>query len=72
MMRLAILTMVVSGGLTFAVQAAPARQTCIAGGGVQHAVATVANAVDCCTGRMQCSQYLSTTMVIRPAYDKRT
>ncbi len=77
MMRLAILAMMVSGGLASAVQAAPMRgglrETCITGGSpVQRAAATGAGPADCCTGRMRCSQYLATTMIIRPAPDKRT
>ncbi len=77
MMRLAILAMMVSGGLTGVVQAAPMRgglrETCIPGSGlVQRTAAPVAGPAGCCTGRMGCSQYLSTTMIIRPAPDKRT
>jgi hypothetical protein len=77
MMRLAILAMMASGGLTGIVQAAPMRsgpqETCIAGNSVMHrAAATVAGPTDCCTGHMRCSQYLSTSMIIRPAPDKRT
>jgi hypothetical protein len=70
MMRLAILTMMVSGGLAFAVQAAPThdgpQQACIAAG-ILRAAATSAGPAG-----MRCSQYLSTTMVVRPAPDKRT
>ena len=47
--------------------------SCIAvGGGYQHVAATVAHPQDCCTGRMQCSQFLSTTVVVRPAQDQHT
>jgi hypothetical protein len=48
-------------------------QTCIAmGPGMARVAAKVANPADCCTGRMQCAQYLSTTTVVRPAHDQRT
>lgn len=52
--------------------AAP-QQSCIAvGSGFQHVAAVVARPEDCCTGRMQCSQYLSTTTVVRPAREQRS
>ncbi len=48
-------------------------QACIAvSGGYSRVVATVANPQDCCTGKMQCAQFLSTTTVVRPAHDQRT
>ncbi len=47
--------------------------SCIAvGHGVQRVAATVARPEDCCSGRMQCSQFLSTTRVVRPAHDQHT
>ena len=47
--------------------------SCIAvGGPYQRVAATVAKPEDCCTGRLQCSQFLSTTRVVRPAHDQRT
>ena len=64
--------------LTFAgpndAQAKPALEhSCIAvRDGYQHVAATVAHPQDCCTGRMQCSQFLSTTVVVRPAQDQHT
>jgi hypothetical protein len=46
---------------------------CIAvGSGLSRVAATVANPQDCCTGRMACSQYLSTTVVVRPDRPQRT
>ena len=55
-------------------QAEPALQhSCIAvGDGYQHVAATVAHPQDCCSGRMQCSQFLSTTVVVRLAQDQHT
>ena len=54
--------------------AAPAPdQSCIVvGQGFSHVAATVANPADCCTGRLQCAQFLSTTTVVRPAHDQHT
>ena len=54
--------------------AAPSLEhSCIAvGGSYQHVAAVVAQPEDCCKGRLQCSQYLSTTTVVRPAHDQRT
>ncbi len=59
-----------------AAQATPgpaAQQSCIAvGRGASRVAAFVANPADCCTGRMQCAQFLSTTTVVRPAHDEHT
>ncbi len=53
-------------------EAAPG-QSCIAlGQGMSRVAATVANPADCCTGRLQCAQFLSTTTVVRPVHDQRT
>ena len=50
-----------------------AGQRCIVvGDGYSTVAAVVANPADCCTGRMACSQFLSTTRVVRPAHDQRT
>ena len=47
--------------------------SCIAvGGPYQRVAATVAKPEDCCTGRLQCSKFLSTTRVVRPSHDQRT
>lgn len=53
-------------GLT-AAQAGSAAQCIQAGRGLSRVVATVKNPADCCTGRMQCAQFLSTTIVAKPA-----
>lgn len=55
-------------------EASPApAQSCIAvSQGYSRVVATVTDPQECCTGRMQCAQYLSTTTVVRPAHDRRT
>ena len=76
-MRLALIAAayaVLTVGSLIGAQAEPAmRHSCIAvGNGYQHVAATVAHPQDCCTGRMQCSQFLSTTVVVRPAQDQRT
>ena len=48
-------------------------QSCLAvGPGYSRVAATVANPQDCCTGRLQCAQFLSTTTVVRPAHDQHT
>lgn len=48
-------------------------QSCIAvGPGPQRVAAMVANPADCCSGRLQCAQFLSTTRIVRPAHDQRT
>ena len=48
-------------------------QGCIAvGQGYQRVAATVATPDDCCAGRLQCSRFLSTTTVVRPARDQHT
>ena len=72
-MRL-ILTAAVFAFVAAGAQAAPAPgQNCIAvGQGVSRVAATVASPADCCTGRLQCAQFLSTTTVVRPAHDEHT
>ena len=48
-------------------------QSCAAAGhGYQPVAATVARLGDCCAARLQCSQFLSTTTVVRPAHNQRT
>ena len=48
-------------------------QSCVSvGSGYSRVAATVADPADCCTGRLQCAQFLSTTTVVRPAHDQRT
>ena len=48
-------------------------QSCIAvGDGMSRVAAVVANPAACCTGRLQCAQFLSTTTVVRPAHAQRT
>ena len=42
------------------------------GGAYYHVAATVSKPEHCCTGRLQCSHFLSTTRVVRPAHDQRT
>ena len=58
-----------------AASAAPSNsaQRCIAlGRGSIHIAATVARPQDCCTGQMQCAQFLSTVTVVRPGIDQHT
>ena len=57
-----------------AARAEPAPEhSCLAvGDGYQRIVANVSKPEDCCTGRLQCSQYLSTTRVVRPAHEQHT
>ena len=50
-----------------AAQAGPAVECIQAGRGLSRVVATVKNPADCCTGHMQCAQFLSTTIVAKPA-----
>ena len=53
--------------------ATAAGQSCVVvGQGMSRVAATVANPADCCTGRLQCAQFLSTTTVVRPAHDQHT
>ena len=48
-------------------------QSCLAlGSGISRVAATVADAAQCCTGRLQCAQFLSTNRVVRPAHDQHT
>jgi hypothetical protein len=69
-MRKALLAVVAVCALAGSAHAGtePAMQhSCIAvGSGLSRVAATVRRPQDCCTGRMQCSQYLSTTTVVRP------
>jgi len=50
----------------------PGREhSCIAvQNGISHVAVTVADPADCCMGRMQCSQYLSTTTLVRPQHNQ--
>lgn len=59
-------------GLAGAAQAAPSHSCIQPGRGMSQVVATVSNPADCCTGRMQCPQFLSTTVVVRPLHPERT
>ena len=54
------------------VRAAPAQSCIAAGPGFSRVAATVANPADCCSGRLQCAQFLSTTTVVRPVHDQHT
>ena len=74
-MRIALFAAAAFTLLPLAARAADtaAGQSCIAvGSGYSRVAATVANPADCCTGRLQCAQFLSTTTVVRPAHDHRT
>ncbi len=52
---------------------AVAGQACIqTRGRVTHVVARADEPADCCSGRLQCSQFLSTVTVARPARAERT
>lgn len=42
------------------------------GYGAKRVTMFVANPANCCRGRLQCAQFLSTTAVVRPAHDPRT
>ena len=72
------LSMIAAAGLSLAFATcaraeASLDHSCIAvGDGYQHVAATVSKPEDCCTGRMQCSQFLSTTTVVRPAHEQHT
>jgi hypothetical protein len=66
---LTVMAVVLASGAAAADPAAP-NQACIQA--VSHVVATVTKPADCCTGRMQCSQFLSTAIVARPAQPQRT
>ena len=47
--------------------------SCVAlGRGPTRVAATVARPEDCCSGRMQCAQFLSTVTVVRPGGDQHT
>ncbi len=71
MVKWAILSLV---GVTLATGVhAEQGQVCIrTNGGMSRVVAKVENPADCCNGRMQCSQFLSTTIVARPLVPQRT
>ena len=69
-------------GLTFAVAAASMAgmvstsasslsHGCLAVGHGATRVAATARPDDCCTGRMQCAQFLSTATVVKPASNGR-
>ena len=75
MLKATIVVLTLSGALAVGAQAAPARgvpqQTCIGEGIVRTAARDVAPG-DCCSGRMRCSQFLSTMIVVRPGRLRRT
>jgi hypothetical protein len=71
MMKVSFLT-ALGFALATAAHAAPGQSCIQISGGVSHVVATVEHPADCCTGRMQCSQFLSMTIVARPAQAERT
>lgn len=72
-MRLTLIATAVASSLSNAQAEPTPGHACIAAGApYQRVAATVARLGDCCTGRMQCSQFLSTTRVVRPAHDLRT
>ena len=41
-------------------------------GGPEKVVALQSRPQDCCTGRIECGQYLSTATVLRPDHGRRT
>ncbi len=61
-----------AAGSASATPSAPARSCVEVGRGAIRVAATVARREDCCTGRMQCAQFLSTVTVMRPGGDRRT
>ena len=73
MLKATIVVLTLSGAL--GAQAAAARgvpqQTCTEGGILRTAAHDAAPG-DCCSGRMRCSQFLSTTIVVRPGRLQRT
>ena len=70
MVKWAVLTLL---GVGLATAAQAGEQMCIReSSGISHVVAQVPEPADCCTGRMQCSQYLSTTIVAHPKTAERT
>jgi hypothetical protein len=75
-MRKALLAAVAACAFTVSAQARseqPMQHGCIAlGSGLSRVAATVRRPEDCCTGRMQCTQYLSTTTVMRPNGEQHT
>ncbi len=73
-MRLFLIAAAATAAFTGAAGAEPSLQhSCIiVSDGYQHVAATVAKPEDCCTGRLQCSQFLSTTTVVRPAKEQHT
>ena len=73
-MRLPLIIAGFSAMALYGAHATPAlERSCISvGHGYERVAATVARPADCCTGRLQCSQFLSTTRVVRPAHDQHT
>lgn len=73
-MRASLIAAACVGVLLAGTQAQGAsRPGCVAShGGYQRVIALSSAAQACCTGRLQCPQYLSTTRVVRPAHDQRT
>jgi hypothetical protein len=65
--------LLVSSALSGARAEPSLQHSCLAvGDGYEHVVAIVPKPQDCCTGRLQCSQYLSTTTVVRPGREQHT
>ena len=73
-MRLMLIAAAFTSAMCLTARAEPSSgQSCISvGGPYQRVAATVARPEDCCSGRLQCSQFLSTTRVVRPAHDQHT
>jgi 2-keto-3-deoxy-6-phosphogluconate aldolase len=59
-------------GFAAVAQAAPSQSCIRAGDGVSRVAALVETPADCCSGRMKCAQFLSTTIVARPSHPERT
>ncbi len=55
-----------------AAQAAPSQACIPIGEGGSRVAAQVETPADCCTGRMKCAQFLSTTIVVRSSHPERT
>ena len=69
--------LIVAGFAGFALfsgaQAEPMQHSCIVvGDGYQRVDADVSRPENCCSGRMQCAQFLSTTRVVRPGHGQHT
>ncbi len=68
----ALLFAFVAASAHAAAKPTPGERCVTVGGGYSRVVATVPDPQDCCTGKMQCAQFLSTTTLVRPAHDQRT